>query len=188
MVHWLLESLGSSLSALFIAKNLTQTKHMKLLALALIIFFVTACESGLDRLEALATQFSSHRESLNEARQLLLSLAQEENILGIKIGARYNDQTDRVWLHDNSQPKPLAAISLNNPNNKSKLERVFEVARTASLEAIHLDEFGQFRAVAYTGRNYDYGYEFFTRRSAPAPENGAYRPIVGEENWYAFRR
>lgn len=186
--RWVLESLGLSLSALFIAKHLAQTKHMKLLALALIILFVTACESGLDRLEALATQFSSHRESLNEARRLLLSLAHEENILGIKIGARYNDQTDQVWLHHNSQPESLTAISLKNPSNKSKLERVFEVARAASLEASHLDEFGQFRAVASTGRSYDYGYEFFTRSSAPTPENGAYRRIAGEENWYAFRR
>ena len=56
MAHWPLESLGSSQSALFIAINLTQIKHMKHLALALIFLFVTACESGVDRLETLATQ------------------------------------------------------------------------------------------------------------------------------------
>ncbi|MEY4528531.1 MAG: hypothetical protein RL768_2250 [Nitrospirota bacterium] len=161
---------------------------MKLLTLAFTLLFVTACDSDLDRLDVLATQFSSHRESLNEARRLLLSLAHEEDIVGIKIGVRYNDQDDRVWLHHNTQLESLAAISLNNPSNKSKLYRVFDVAKAASLEAIHLDELGQFRAVTHMGRSYDYGYEFFIGGTGPETEKGAYRQIAGEENWYAFRR
>jgi hypothetical protein len=106
------------------------------------------------------------------------------------VGELYNDIPDRV-RYNRETPFPfeqVAAISLKDPLNKAKLERLQAIARKLSCAEMTIDNADQVRIIVFVGRTTDCGYEFFDRNQRQAPKHGDYLTIPGEEEWYAFRR
>lgn len=165
-------------------------KLSKLVILYVVLVLCGGCDSGGDRLNELVPAFSLQREDLSEARQLIQALSATEGISGLLVGARYNDTPDRV-RYPRETPFPLEsveAISLKDSGSKARLERLRTVARKLSCEEVTLDGLGRVRVIMYSGRNTDYGYEFFDRIDTQPLKGGDYLEIPGEKNWYAFRR
>lgn len=165
-------------------------KQSKLVTLCVVLVLCGGCDSGGDRLNELVPAFSLQREGLNEAKQLIQALAATEGISGFVVGALYNDTPDRVrYPREIPFPlEPVETISLKDPQSKAKLERLRAVARKLSCEEVTVDGLGQVRVFMYSGRNTDYGYEFFDRSGTQTLKDGDYLEIPGEKNWYAFRR
>lgn len=152
------------------------------------VVFVLLGGCGEDRLSDLVSKFPQQRTDLNEAKQLVQSLASTEGILGIMVGSKYNDIPDKVWLRHNSPPTPVQSIELKSAASKPKLDRLRVVANYLSCAAVAMDEFSQVRVTMYSGSNYDYGYEYFDHDGAETRKEGDYVVIPGEEKWLAFRR
>lgn len=169
-----------------VVRALHRLNQFAILCVALVL--CGSCDNGGDRLSELLPKFSQQRDDLNEARQLIQTLAVTEGILGLRVGTNFTEAPDRVWLHHNSPPDQIKAVSWKDPQSKAKLDRLRTVARKMSCEAVIIDERGQVRVIMYSGMNYDYGYEFFERGDTQAGKDGEYLEISGEERWVAFRR
>lgn len=163
-------------------------KQTTFAVLCSILILLGSCSGRADRLDELVQKFPQQRDDLNEARGLIQSLTASEGILGLMVGARYNETPDKVWLRHNSPPVPVQTITLKNSASKSRLDRLSVIANKLSCEVVALDEFGQVRVIMYSGKNYDYGYEFFARSGTRTEKAGNYVVIPGEEKWLAFRR
>ncbi len=163
-------------------------KQSKLVILCVVLVLWGGCDSGGDRLNELVPAFSLQREDLNEAKQLIQTLAAAEGISKFEAGILYNDTPDRVRYQRDSPLEPVEAISLKDPQSKTKLERLRVVARKLSCEAVTIDELSRVWVITYYGRNVYYGYAFFDRSGTQTLKDGDYLEIPGEKNWYAFRR
>ena len=103
-------------------------------------------------------------------------------------GTKYNETPDKVWRRHNAPPEPLPAITLKDAQNQPKIDQLRVLATQLSCDAVTIDELGQVRVRMYSGRNYEYGYEFFDRGDARSNMEGDYVVIPGEEHWVAYRR
>ena len=161
----------------------------KLLTLSVILLLFGGCDGvGNDWFGKSVRAFASQRDDLNEAKQLIQTLAATEGISGLQVGALYNATPDTVRLHRDSPSEPVNAISLKAPQSKVTLERLRTVARKLSCAAVTVDEVSRVRVIMYYGRNSEYGYVSLDPSEGQRPKDGDYLEIPGEEEWYAFRR
>lgn len=163
----------------------------KLVILCVIVLLFGGCDSGGDdRLSELVPAFALQRNDLNEAKQLIHTLAATEGISGYRIGVLYDDTPDKVrYPRETPFPlEPLNTISLKDPESKAKFDQLRALSRKLSWKEVIVDELNRVWVFTHWGRNVDYGYVFFDRSHGQPLKVEAYLEIPGEERWYAFRR
>lgn len=163
----------------------------KLLILSMILLLFGGCDGvGDDWLGKSVAAFAPQRDDLNEAKELIQTLAATEGISGFRVGVLYNDTPDKVrYPRETPLPlEPLNTIVLKDPESKARFDRLRALSRKLSWEEVTVDELNRVWVFTYGGRNVDYGYVFFDRSNGQALKDGTYLEIPGEKKWYAFRR
>ena len=176
-----------------------------------ILLLLGGCNEGMDRRNELVHQFSLQRDDLDEARQLIQTLAATEGISGIQFGVLYDESPDKVKFRRDSPDSPLVllgAIELKDSKNKERLERLRAVARRISCQAVSVDKINQVWVEMHYGlmlRTYGYVFREVNDRSphtdgdyikipGKIPEedrlltNRDYFKLPGEERWVVFQR
>lgn len=159
------------------------------ICLAAFLLMSLGCNYAEDRLQSLVLSFPQIRQELNEVRDLVLSLAQTDNVAGILAGNRYNETPDQIVFLGEKVSPYTDVVAKQDGKSRAQLERLQHLSRNVRLFSARLGEDKETVWVTmHYGKDHDWGYLFTRNPRQSLQKDGRLVPIPGEKDWYTFRR